>query len=354
MMFNHDTFSMCAELGNVMLDNHLTNVDRANVAPGARQSPDVPLRVDDVTPAMTAQRLLLWSAGKAVLRADRMLVLGIMAGVFIGLGALFFTAVMIGVPSANGPTRLLGGLAFAMGLLLVAMTGAELSTGNCMIVAAWANRTITLSAALRVLWQSYVANALGALALSVLIAGTGLLQAEHGRVVIDIADAKLALPFGQALARAIVCNALVCLAVWQILAATTLAGKLLGLVMPISAFITIGLEHSIANFYLLSAAVLAGAPITPFAIAVNLLAVTVGNALGGCGVALAIWLAYLRPQGQGLPIGAATAPGLVNGFSGIRQNLAWWLRPIRRMAGSIGDAVSGSVRGIVKTVGSLF
>ena len=204
----------------------------------------------DCAPAETVQRLLAWSKSKAGLAPDRMLVLGIMAGAFIGLGAMFFTAVMAETTLGHGPSRAVGGVAFAMGLLLVCMTGAELSTGNCMIATAWADRVIGFDAAVRILWQSYIANALGALGLAALVVATGLLDGAHGAVVAKVTEAKLALSFGQALARGILCNALVCLAVWLILAARTLPAKLFGLLMPISAFIVVGLEHSVANIYL--------------------------------------------------------------------------------------------------------
>jgi len=127
-----------------------------------------------------------------------------------------------------------------------------------------------------------------------LMAGSGLLENGHGRIAAAIADAKMNLGFEQAFFRGVLCNALVCVAVWLILAGRTITSKLAGLVFPISAFITLGFEHSIANFYLLPAGLMAGATGTFGAACANLLAVTLGNLAGGILVALAVWLAYLR------------------------------------------------------------
>ena len=248
----------------------------------------------DLTPSQTAQRLIEWSTAKSVLSGDRLIVLGLLAGVFIALGGAFFTAVMAELSLGHGPSRLLGGLAFSTGLLLVCMSGAELSTGNCMTVAAWASGQLTSLEIRHNLLVSYAANAVGALALVLLMAGSGLLQTGHGRVAVAIAEAKIVPSFEQAFFRGILCNALVCVAVWLILAGRTIPSKLAGLIFPISAFITLGFEHSIANFYLLPAGLMAGAAGTLGSAFANLIAVTLGNLVGGIIVALAVWFAYLR------------------------------------------------------------
>ena len=250
--------------------------------------------VGDLTPSQTAQRLIEWSTAKSVLSGDRLIVLGLLAGVFIALGGAFFTAVMAELSLGHGPSRLLGGVAFSTGLLLVCMSGAELSTGNCMTVAAWASGSFTTRDVRRNLLVSYTANAVGALALVLLIAGSGLLQTGHGRVAAAIAEAKMNLSFEQAFFRGVLCNALVCVAVWLILAGRTIPSKLAGLIFPISAFISLGFEHSIANFYLLPAGLMAGAAGSIGTAVLNLLAVTLGNLVGGIMVALAVWFAYLR------------------------------------------------------------
>lgn len=252
----------------------------------------------DLTPSQTAQRLIEWSVAKSQLSADRLIVLSVLAGVFIAIGGAFFTAVMAELSLAHGPSRLLGGVAFSTGLLLVCMSGAELSTGNCMTFAAWAGGSFTTREFRRNLLVSYMANAAGAVALVLLMAGSGLLQTGHGRVAAAIAETKMNLSFGQAFFRGILCNALVCVAVWLILAGRTIPSKLAVLIFPISAFITLGFEHSIANFYLLPAGLLAGAAGSAGAAFLNLLAVTLGNLVGGIVVALAVWLAYLRRAPQ--------------------------------------------------------
>ena len=276
-------------------------------------APANPVVAGDLTPSETANRLVEWSAAKAVLSLDRLIVLSLLAGVFIALGGVFFTAVMTELPLSHGPSRLLGGLAFSTGLLLVCMFGAELSTGNCMVFAAWAGGRLAARGVWRNLAVSYAANALGALALVLLIAGSGLLQSGHGRAAAAIAEAKMNLSFEQAFCRGILCNALVCAAVWLILAGRTIPSKLAGLV-PIAAFITLGFEHSIANFYLLPAGLMAGAAGSFGSACANLLAVTLGNLVGGMVVALAVWLAYLRDRQGPRPFHRA---GFFARFTGI-------------------------------------
>src|SRR5262245_20367358 len=248
----------------------------------------------DLTPTQTAQKLIEWCVAKSLLSTERLIVLGVLAGAFIALGGAFFTAVMAELSLAHGPSRLLGGLAFSTGLLLVCISGSELSTGNCLMFAAWASRRVRLGDVRRNLLVSYAANAAGALALVLLIAGTGLLETGHGRIAAAVAEAKMELGFAQAFVRGILCNALVCLAVWMVLAGRTIPSKLAGLILPISAFIALGFEHSIANLYLLPAGLLAGATGSLAAALSNLLAVTLGNLVGGAAIALAFWMAYLR------------------------------------------------------------
>jgi formate/nitrite transporter len=238
--------------------------------------------------------LVDWSTAKSTLSANRLIVLGLLAGAFIAIGGAFFTGVMDVSSLGNGPTRLLGGIVFSCGLLLVCVSGAELSTGNCLLFTAWASRRLTLTDVGRNLLTSYAANAAGALVFAMLIAGSGLLQSGHGHTAAAIAEAKMNLNFEQAFVRGILCNALVCIAVWMILAARTIPSKLAGLIFPISAFITLGFEHSIANFYLLPVGLLAGAAGSLRAAVANLVAVTLGNLVGGIVISLAIWMAYLR------------------------------------------------------------
>jgi formate/nitrite transporter len=279
--------------GHQALDFRTSNgVSHIPAAPHA-----VALQLDalgDFMPGQTAQRLVEWSTAKSTLSMDRLVVLGLLAGVFIAVGGAFFTGVMNLSSLGDGSTRLVGGIVFSGGLLLVCVSGAELSTGNCMILTAWASGRLTLIDVGRNLLISYAANATGALAFAILMAESGLLQSGHGHTAAAIAEAKMNLSFEQAFVRGILCNALVCVAVWMVTAARTIPSKLVGLIFPISAFITLGFEHSIANFYLLLAGLLAGAAGSFGSAVANLIAVTLGNLVGGSVVALAFWAAYFR------------------------------------------------------------
>jgi len=266
-------------------------------SPAAQQGLGSP---GDLAPGQTAQKLIEWCMAKSLLPVDRLVVLGLMAGFFIALGGAFFTAVVVELSLSHGPSRLLGGVAFCTGLLLVGMSGAELSTGNCLMFAARLACRLTFVTVTRNLLISYAANAAGALVLVLLVWRTGLLDGQHGRVAASIAEAKMNLSFEQAFFRGILCNALVCLAVWMMLAGRTIPSKLTGLLFPISAFIAIGFEHSVANMYLLPAGLLSGAG-SPGAALSNLIAVTLGNLVGGILVALAFSMAYLRGQGLEQP-----------------------------------------------------
>jgi formate/nitrite transporter len=253
----------------------------------------------DLAPAQTAERLLDWSIAKAALAPERLIVLGLLAGAFIAIGGAFFTAVMAEASLGHGPSRFLGGIVFSSGLLMVCVCGAELSTGNCLMFTAWASGRISTADLGRNLFGSYVANAAGALAFAALIAASGLLHAAPGRVAVALAEAKMNLSFEQAFVRGVLCNALVCIAVWMGLATRTTASKFIALALPISAFVTLGFEHSIANVYLLAAGLLAGAAGSLKLALANLIAVTLGNIVGGLIVASAIWMAFLRgPAGE--------------------------------------------------------
>jgi formate/nitrite transporter len=259
-----------------------------------------PTGIDAFKPAQMARRVQTAGVAKARLGLVPLTVLGLLAGAFIAFGALFFVIVTTGAGDAFGPTRLLGGVAFSLGLILVVVGGAELFTGNALIVMAWAGSHVTTAELLRNWLIVYVTNFLGALAivLGVVVAGTlDLASGEVGRNAAQIAEAKVALAPAAAFARAILCNALVCLAVWLTFAAHDATGKILAILWPITAFVAIGFEHSVANMFLLPLGLAAGADVSLPQIAVNLTIVTLGNILGGAGgVAATYWACYLRPQ----------------------------------------------------------
>lgn len=228
------------------------------------------------------------------------LTLGILAGAFIAFGSMFYAVTVTGSELGFGPTRLLGGLAFSLGLILVIIGGAELFTGNSLIVMAWASRRITTAALLRNWGLVYVGNLIGAVATAVLVHLSGVLALGDGAVGITvdtIANAKISLDPAQAFVRGILCNILVCLAVWMCFAARSVSGKVVAIVFPITAFVALGFEHSIANMYLIPIGMLyQSGSIDVVALLANLLPVTAGNIVGGGAlVALVYWLVYLGP-----------------------------------------------------------
>lgn len=261
-----------------------------------------PHPLDVVAPARIAQLVEEVGIRKARLSFVPTLALAVLAGAFIAFGAMFFTVVVTESGLGYGPTRLLGGVAFSLGLILVILGGAELFTGNSLVVIAWANRDIPTRALLRNWGIVYLGNLIGAVATAGLVHLSGSLSAAGGAVgetAVGIATAKLALEPGPAFFRGILCNVLVCLAVWMCFAAHSVSGKVLVILFPITAFVALGFEHSVANMYLLPVAMLHGGSFDLAGLAVNLLVVTAGNvAGGGVFVALVYWVIYLRGQGR--------------------------------------------------------
>lgn len=254
---------------------------------------------DAYTPAQIAPLVEMAGVRKAALPVLQTLTLGILAGVFIAFGAMTFTVVVTGEALGFGVTRLLGGVAFSTGLILVVVGGAELFTGNNLIAMAWADQKITTAALLRNWSLVYAANFFGASVSVVLakLAGVFLLGGGAvGETAARIATVKMQVPLQQAFFSGIMCNALVCLAIWLSFAARSATGKMLAIVFPISAFVTLGFEHSVANMYFIPAGMMAGASPDFYAYGTRLLAVTAGNIVGGSlGVAIVYWIIYLRP-----------------------------------------------------------
>ncbi|MBL8988835.1 MAG: formate/nitrite transporter family protein [Gemmatimonadetes bacterium] len=250
-------------------------------------------------PSEIAQRVE--SMGVAKARADSLtvLVLAVMAGAFISLGALFFTAVVTGSTLGFGITRLLGGLAFCLGLVLVVVGGAELFTGNNLLAMAWASRSISSRDVLRNWALAYLGNVVGCLGTVALVAWGDVAAISNGAVgetAVTIARAKASLGVGEVFARGVLCNARVCLAVWLAMGGRSVTDKVLAILLPISGFVTIGFEHSIANwFFLPFGMALDPAGIAPAAAARNLVAASAGNIVGGTLLVAGVyWLAYLR------------------------------------------------------------
>ncbi len=257
---------------------------------------------DAYAPAEIALRVEKVGVAKARMTLIQTATLGVVAGAFISLGAALFTLVMTGNEFGLGPGRLLGGVAFSMGLILVVVGGAELFTGNNLIVLAWADRLVTTGELLRNWVIVYLANMVGALGTVVLIHLSGVLELGGGQVAqtaVAFAEAKVGLGFVEALTRGILCNVLVCLAVWLCFAARTVSGKILSIVFPIAGFVALGFEHSVANMYLIPIGWLAGGDgVTLMGFLGNLVPVTLGNIIGGGVLVAAVyWLVYRRGAG---------------------------------------------------------
>ena len=269
---------------------------------------------DAYAPAEIAVRVREAGLAKAALPLAELLLLAILAGAFIALGAAFFTVTVTGSTLPFGITRLVGGLAFCLGLILVVVAGAELFTGNVLIVMAWASRLVSGRRLLRSWSVAYVGNLIGAFAtaLAVYLADAWrMADAKVGGTALAIAAAKADLPFFQAFFLGVLCNALVCLAVWLCFSARSTTDRILCVLFPITAFVAMGFEHSIANMYFLGIGLLLRAEPAALAAAAlpaerlaalswygflgNLVPVTLGNLVGGgLLVAIVYWFAYLR------------------------------------------------------------
>ena len=247
--------------------------------------PQIALRIEETAVAKVAQPL------------GQTFTLAILAGAFIAFGALFYTLVLTGSPLGFGPGRLLGGIAFSLGLVLVVVGGAELFTGNNLIVMAWADRKISARQLLRNWAIVYFGNFVGALVVAgmVVLSGVfGLGDGTVGETAASIASAKLDLTLTETFFRAVLCNVLVCLAIWLCFAARSVTDKIFAVILPISAFVGLGFEHSVANMYAIPVVMMSGGAEVQFAeFLQNLVVVTAGNIVGGGGlVALVYWLVY--------------------------------------------------------------
>ena len=207
--------------------------------------------------------------------------------------ALFFHTVTItGLEGGFGAVRLLGGLVFLLGLVLVIVGGAELFTGSCLILLSWADKRVSAVELLRNWASVYLGNFICSVGSSVLVYFSGTLSLGD-RVVQSIAIAitkgTMALPFLDAFVRGILCNVFVCVAIWTNFAAHHVAGKVIAIVLPVTAFVTLGFDHSFANIYFIPVAMLAGSENVNIAdFIADLLPVTLGNIVSG----VCLWLWY--------------------------------------------------------------
>ncbi|MFT5701111.1 MAG: formate/nitrite transporter [Desulforhopalus sp.] len=241
-------------------------------------------------------------------------VLGIMAGAYVGFGGLFATSITFDIPAEMGLAikKLLAGGAFSIGLMLVIIAGAELFTGNTLMISSIITGRITWKNMLARWTVVYFANFLGSIILALLFYYSGLWKTGAdalGIAAVKTAYGKVHLDFGEALVRAIGCNWMVCLAVWMALSARQTVGKIFAIFFPIMGFVAIGFEHCVANMYFIPVGIFLTrwAGISPDGIDVstitwsafvlkNLVPVTIGNIIGGVVfVGLGYWGAYLRP-----------------------------------------------------------
>ena len=275
--------------------------------------------LDALPPVEVARKAESVGVTKAGLDAASVFALSILAGAFIALGAIFATTVAAGGGTLPyGVVRLLAGLVFSLGLILVVVAGAELFTGNNLIVMAWASRRVSSRRLLGNWTIVWIGNFVGAFATAILIYvskqytfGGGAV----GQTALSIATTKTDLGLAQAVALGMLCNALVCLAVWLTYGAHTTTDKILAVIPPIAAFVAAGFEHSVANMYFISIGLLvksddafvatldpppdlSGLTWASF-FTDNLLPVTIGNIIGGAVMVGAVyWFVYLRPRGS--------------------------------------------------------
>jgi formate/nitrite transporter len=204
-----------------------------------------PQPLNIVPPSEIARLVEEVGTRKVALGLVQTLSLAVLAGAFIAFGAMFFTVVVTGSELGFGPTRLLGGVAFSLGLVLVIIGGAELFTGNSLIVMAWASRRVSTVSLLRNWALVYAGNLFGAIGMAVMVHASGVLDMGGGSVgetAIAITASKLALSPEQAFVRGVLCNVLVCLAVWMCFAARGVSGKVAVIIPPVTAFVVLGVQ----------------------------------------------------------------------------------------------------------------
>ena len=276
--------------------------------------------IDTTLPDTMALRAEAIGVHKAKLDLLSLFVLAVLAGPFIGFGSMFATVVSVGAEGAMpfGVTRLLAGLVFSLGLILVIVGGAELFTGNALIILAWVSRKVSTPALLRNWAIVFAGNLAGGLATAGLVFASGQYQFGDGAVgaaALDQANAKGALGFGQALALGVLCNVLVCLACWLCYSARSTTDRIIAIIFPIAAFVAGGFEHSVANMYAIPIGLMIEAWAPPefwqsigrtaadypslswARFGHNLLPVVIGNIIGGGALVGGVyWMVYLRKR----------------------------------------------------------
>ncbi|KAA0677419.1 formate/nitrite transporter family protein [Roseomonas genomospecies 6] len=295
------------------MDTHSLPEAPAHASPAAPPTPSLDALMPDAI-ALAAENL---GVKKANYDAATLFALAVLAGAFIALGGLFATVAVSGAEGMlpYGVTRLLGGLVFSLGLILVIVGGAQLFTGDALMVMAWASGRVKTKRMLQVWTIVWIGNFVGAAGTALLVFLSGQYGFGHGAVgasALYFATAKAGLPAGQAFFLGILCNVLVCLAVWLALGARSVTDKILAIVFPVSAFVAAGFEHCVANMYFVPLGLLIewgapasfwsdlgrAAPVIPVGqFLLNLAAVTLGNWFGGAVLVGAVyWFIYRRPS----------------------------------------------------------
>jgi formate transporter len=278
------------------------------------------LRLDPLLPAEVARKAEAVGVQKTRMDFWTLFTLSILGGAFIAFGAVFATTVLAGANGVvpYGLQRLFAGPVFCLGLVLIVVGGAELFTGNALMVMALASGKLSVREVLRAWMITFAGNFIGAVGTAVLVFLAGQYRfggASVGKVALDLAVYKVNLSFEQALFLGILCNLLVCLAVWMSLAARTITDKVIVVVFPISAFVAAGFEHSVANMYFVPIGLLIKqfapeelwpelgmmasgvATLTWPAFFQSLIPVTLGNIIGGAVLVGAVyWFIYSRPR----------------------------------------------------------
>jgi formate transporter len=250
---------------------------------------------DAFTPKEIAAKIEQNGVVKAKLPFLPMAMLGAVAGAFIGLGALYYTLVVSDPDLTFAMARVLGGVTFSLGLMLVIIGGAELFTGNNFLVMAWLEKKITTGDVARNWVVVFLSNGVGAIGLALIVYLSHQPDMNAGKVAlaaVRTASYKASLPFSAAFFKGILCNLLVCLGVWVAMAGRSVIDKIVALTFPVSAFVACGFEHCIANMYFIPLGIFLAqsgtlppgvdvSALTWGALVHNLIPVTLGNIVGG-------------------------------------------------------------------------
>lgn len=289
-----------------------------------------------LSPEQIARKAVDTAVAKAGESTLSTVVLAVLAGMFIGFGAMFATVAVSTTPGSTGLpygiSKVVMGLTFSVGLILVVVGGAQLFTSNVLLVMAWAQGRVGVGAVLRNWLLVYAGNLVGSVGTALLLVLSGEYRSAGGGVgvsALSIAEGKGELGFGRALVLGVLCNVMVCLAVWVSYSAVSTVDRIVAVILPVAAFVAGGFEHSVANMYFLPVAAMikrfapdefwTSAQVTPADFAhvgwadfvANLVPVTIGNIIGG-GLLVGglYWLAYLRQErGQERDKGAGPGRG---------------------------------------------